>query len=396
MRRRLAALAAVAIAVAATVGVLTAALETGPQSLEARTQAIASTLRCPTCDNLSVADSPSPMARSMRGGIAEQLEAGRTPDEVRQWFVDRYGPWVLLSPPREGISLLVWLAPAAAVAVAGGVGGWLLRGRRSQSTAAKDVDVDQLHAAWQAGELDVPDTPAGERLAAAMGWLDELRRAPSPGGQQRIAAVEEVAAAWQATQRAPREPSGARRPIGWAVGGVVLLAAIAAALPTTIAARGVGGIATGSAPGGSGEILAEQDGPQVGGTDQPAGVVSPDEAAALLARLERVAAAREDPAAAADAVVAELPGDQPANDRLTIGLLALQHDHLAAADALAVSVLAEDASHMEAALLRGLALTARGDPAGARWLERFVDAAPAEHPGRPVAEDALAGEENRP
>ena len=394
MRRRLAALAMFVVAAAAVVGLTTAALQTGPQSLEARTQAVASTLRCPTCDNLSVADSPSPMARSMRSTIADQLGAGRTPDEVRQWFVDRYGPWVLLSPPREGVSLLVWLAPAAAVAVAAAIGGWLLRGRRQRGTEPVDVDVDRLHAAWRNRHLDVPDTPAGERLVAAMGWLDDLGQAATAGQQQRTAAVEEAAAAWQAAQRAPSEPSDTRRPAGWAVGGLVLLAAIAAALPTTIAARGVGGIATGGGPEPRGEILAEQDGPQTGSTSEPAGLGAPEATTELLAQLEH-AAASDDAVEAASAVLAELPGDQPANERVSIGLLALQQNQLTAADALAVSVLAEDADHLEAVLLRGLALTADGDDAGSQWLERFVDAAPAGHPGHPVAEDALGGEGDR-
>src|SRR2546428_146031 len=76
---------------------------------------VAAQLRCVVCQNLSVADSPSEMASQMRAIIRERLTAGERPAEVRQYFVDRYGEWILLSPPRRGFNLLVWLVPLAAV-----------------------------------------------------------------------------------------------------------------------------------------------------------------------------------------------------------------------------------------------------------------------------------------
>jgi cytochrome c-type biogenesis protein CcmH len=84
---------------------------------EAEVTAVASQLRCVVCQSLSVADSPSEMATQMRGIVRERLAAGDAPDEVVQYFVDKYGEWILLAPRARGFTLLVWLVPALAVVV---------------------------------------------------------------------------------------------------------------------------------------------------------------------------------------------------------------------------------------------------------------------------------------
>ena len=82
-----------------------------PRTMQERVQAIASTLRCPACQDLSVAESPSGLARQMRAIIERDLEAGKTPEEIRARFVRAYGEWILLAPEREGITLLAWALP---------------------------------------------------------------------------------------------------------------------------------------------------------------------------------------------------------------------------------------------------------------------------------------------
>jgi cytochrome c-type biogenesis protein CcmH len=97
-------------------------IETAADSvLEARTSALASELRCPVCQGNSIQDSPSELAQQMRDLIRDQLRAGKTPDEVRAYFVDKYGEWILLRPKATGFNLVVYLAPLAFILIGGAI-----------------------------------------------------------------------------------------------------------------------------------------------------------------------------------------------------------------------------------------------------------------------------------
>jgi cytochrome c-type biogenesis protein CcmH len=96
--------------------------------LEAQVRELAAKLRCPTCRALSVQDSPSGMAQEMRSLIRDQLRAGKTPDEVTAYFVERYGEWILLEPKAEGFNWAVWLLPI--FLLLGGLAFVLLTARR--------------------------------------------------------------------------------------------------------------------------------------------------------------------------------------------------------------------------------------------------------------------------
>lgn len=105
---------AVALLVAALALAADAASPT--PSLDDHARAIASRLRCPVCQNESVADSPSPLAVQMREEIRRRLRQGESPEAITAYFVSRYGQWILLDPPRRGLGWVVWLAPAAVLA----------------------------------------------------------------------------------------------------------------------------------------------------------------------------------------------------------------------------------------------------------------------------------------
>lgn len=81
-----------------------------PETLDALTQEVAASLRCPVCQGLSVAESSSPAATQWKDRIRDLLSEGKTPDEVRAFFVARDGEWVLLEPKVEG-NLIFWLGP---------------------------------------------------------------------------------------------------------------------------------------------------------------------------------------------------------------------------------------------------------------------------------------------
>jgi cytochrome c-type biogenesis protein CcmH len=86
----------------------------GP-ALVQQTHEIAASLRCPVCQGLSVADSPSEMAVNMKTEVRDMLARGYTRQQIESHFVRSYGEFVLLKPKFEGVNALVWLLPIGAL-----------------------------------------------------------------------------------------------------------------------------------------------------------------------------------------------------------------------------------------------------------------------------------------
>lgn len=108
------ALAVLGVALAIGSGVGSSSKPTNAQ----QAAAIEATVRCPSCDDLSVAQSSASSALAVRHQIAAQVDAGATAQQIDNELVAQYGPSILLSPPASGLSALVWYVPAVAGALA--------------------------------------------------------------------------------------------------------------------------------------------------------------------------------------------------------------------------------------------------------------------------------------
>jgi cytochrome c-type biogenesis protein CcmH len=102
--------------------------------LDKATEAVASKMRCPVCQGLSVADSPTGSAQAMKAEVREFLAAGYSPKQVLDYFEGSYGEFIRLAPKTEGFNLMVWLAPL--VVLLGGAALILVRVRRPAGSGA--------------------------------------------------------------------------------------------------------------------------------------------------------------------------------------------------------------------------------------------------------------------
>ncbi len=104
-------------------------------AMEARARDISADLRCLVCQNQSIDDSDAPLARDLRVLVRERLLAGDTNDETVAYIVDRYGDYVLLKPPFNAETLLLWAAPLGALIIGGAIVAVFMRRRSSEPVA---------------------------------------------------------------------------------------------------------------------------------------------------------------------------------------------------------------------------------------------------------------------
>jgi cytochrome c-type biogenesis protein CcmH len=107
----------------------------------ARAAAIDAQLRCPSCQDISVANSSAPTAVAVRAIVLQRVRAGESAGRIEAFLESRYGPDILLRPPTSGITAAVWIVPVAAILFAsGGLGLFYWRRRRPPPAAVEDDD----------------------------------------------------------------------------------------------------------------------------------------------------------------------------------------------------------------------------------------------------------------
>ncbi len=110
--------------------------EVAEDPLERQVMDIAKDLRCAVCQNQPVSESNAELAQDMRAIIREQLKAGKSREEIVDYFVQRYGDYVLMKPPFDYLGALVWVAPPLLLLLIGGFALTYIRSRTHQPASA--------------------------------------------------------------------------------------------------------------------------------------------------------------------------------------------------------------------------------------------------------------------
>jgi cytochrome c-type biogenesis protein CcmH/NrfF len=149
---------------------------------------IAAQLLCPACQGESVAQSQSPMAAAMRDTIAAQLAEGRSPEQIRQYFVDRYGPGILADPPHGGLGVLLWLVP---LLVLGLLGCLVWRSRRRTGSPSAPVAARRWSPRyWDIAAVGVVAMVAAVALASPRAAAPVPRSTPQSGSPSGTTLVD--------------------------------------------------------------------------------------------------------------------------------------------------------------------------------------------------------------
>ena len=176
----IAVLLALVIAVVWGVAVVHAA---APPTEDQRVYTIASQLQCPVCNGESVADAPTPIAEEMRSVIREKVREGWSDTQILAYFHTRYGDTILESPPFNGFTLIIWLAPLLVLLIGGFV---VWTAGREWARGARPGSGFALAGAGAGGAaISMTDAPRGaERDALLDALRRELELDDDPNGDQ--------------------------------------------------------------------------------------------------------------------------------------------------------------------------------------------------------------------
>jgi cytochrome c-type biogenesis protein CcmH len=113
--------------------------------LEARARDLSSQLRCMVCQNQSIDDSDATLARDIRVLVRERLKDGDSNAQIRDFLVQRYGAFILLKPPFETGTLLLWGTPFLALILGGGAILYATRKNRHDRDPAVPLNDAERH-----------------------------------------------------------------------------------------------------------------------------------------------------------------------------------------------------------------------------------------------------------
>ncbi len=111
-------------------------------ALEARVNRLSAELRCLVCQNQSLADSHADLAIDLKNQVREQLQAGRSEQDVIRYMTERYGDFVLYRPPVKATTVLLWAGPLVLLLL-GGVALWRSLGRSNRQEAAQPLSPEE-------------------------------------------------------------------------------------------------------------------------------------------------------------------------------------------------------------------------------------------------------------
>jgi cytochrome c-type biogenesis protein CcmH len=102
----------------------------GNPSTEARARALQRQLRCLVCQGESIDESGATLAADLRHLVRQQIADGKSDGQIKAYLVARYGDFILMRPPLQGDTYVLWLAPFVVLLGAGGVAFWAIRRAR--------------------------------------------------------------------------------------------------------------------------------------------------------------------------------------------------------------------------------------------------------------------------
>ena len=110
--------------------------------VEKRAVKLEEQLRCLVCQNQTIAESRAGLAMDLKKEIREQIKAGKSDDQIKQFLVDRYGDFVLYNPPFKAITALLWGGPFLLL-VGGVIALFVYQRRRRGKIVQADLSAEQ-------------------------------------------------------------------------------------------------------------------------------------------------------------------------------------------------------------------------------------------------------------